>query len=278
MQGNKVGLVGAGSMAEALIRGVRTAGQPQRPIAVCNRGNAARLTELAERWQVTPCAGIPEVAAGSDIVVLAVKPRDAGEAMAVLGPCLQPGQTLVSVAAGVPLAWLESQVAPGVAVVRAMPNTSCRVGAGATALAAGTAAGPQALADATSLFAAVGTVKVVPEAELDAVTGLSGTGPAYVYLLLEAMIDAGVQAGLDRAVAHDLAVQTIVGAAKMVLETGEPPAVLRQQVTSPGGTTQAAMAVLTERGFVPAVHAAVLRATARAQEMGAEVAAQFAAR
>lgn len=277
MHGKTLGLIGAGSMAEALIRGVRTT-EANVPITVCNRRNDFRLTELAGRWQVTPCDGPAAVAAASDLVVLAVKPKDAGEAMGVLGPCLRPGQTLISVAAGVPLQWLESQVPDGVAVVRAMPNTSCRVGAGATALAAGTAADAPALAAATALFAAVGTVTVVPESVLDAVTGLSGTGPAYVYLLLEAMIGAGEQAGLDRAVAHELAVQTIVGAAKMVLETGESPTVLRQQVTSPGGTTEAAMALLDAAGFVPAVQAAVLRATARSQEMGAEVAAQFAAR
>lgn len=276
MQNRKLGLIGAGSMAEALIRGVRTAGQWQGvPIAICNRSKPARLAALAERWQVQACARIDEVAAASDIVVLAVKPKDVGEAMAVLAPCLRAGQTLISVAAGVPLKWLEAHVPDGVAVVRAMPNTSCRVGAGATALAAGQGADAEAVAAATALFAAVGTVTVVDESVLDAVTGLSGTGPAYVYLLLEAMIDAGVQAGLERAVAHDLAVQTIVGAAKMVLETGEAPAVLREQVTSPGGTTQAAMKVLDERGFVPAVHAAVLRATARSQEMGAAVTAAF---
>lgn len=279
MHGRKFGIIGAGSMAEALIRGVRTADTGQTAsIAVCNRQNHARLAALAEQWQVEPCAGPEQVAAVSDVIVLSVKPADAGDAMAVLGPCLRPGQTLVSVAAGVPLGWLDSQVADGVAVVRAMPNTSCRVGAGATALAAGKHAGPEALAAAEALFAAVGTVTIVPETELDAVTGLSGTGPAYVYLLLEAMIDAGVQAGLDRTVALDLAVQTIVGAAKMVQETGESPAVLREQVTSPGGTTMAAMTVLQERGFVPAVHAAVLRAAERSQEMGAEVAARFALR
>ena len=175
---------------------------------------------------------------------------------------------MLSVAAGVSLASLESWLVEPVAVVRAMPNVAALVGAGAAAIAAGRAAGPDDLAWAQGVLEAVGTVVTVPEAALDAVTGLSGSGPAYVFLVAEALIDAGVLVGLSRPVASQLAVQTLLGSARLLSETGDEPATLRAAVTSPGGTTAAGLRALEAGGVRHAVLEAVVAATERSRELG----------
>jgi pyrroline-5-carboxylate reductase len=196
-----------------------------------------------------------------------VKPGDAAPAAEAAG---RAGATRVlSIAAGVTTATLEAALPSGTAVVRAMPNTPALIGAGASAIAAGSAAGDADLAWAEGVLGAVGEVVRVPEAHLDAVTGLSGSGPAYVFLVAEALIDAGVLAGLPRPTSRALAVQTLLGAARLLAETGESPEVLRAQVTSPGGTTAAGLRVLEAKGVRSAVLDAVMAATERSRALGA---------
>ncbi|MFO7173503.1 MAG: pyrroline-5-carboxylate reductase [Bacillota bacterium] len=269
-----LGFLGAGAMAEALIRGVLAAGlvAPDR-IWVTNRSNRERLESLARRFGVRTTPRKAEVVAAADLLVVACKPKDVPDLLAEVGRLTRPGQVLLSVAAGVPTRRFLDEVTPGVQVVRAMPNTSCLVRESATAICGAPGTGPEALALARELLGAVGRVVEVPEDLMDAVTGLSGSGPAYVYLMVEAMEQAGVQVGLDSRVARELAVQTLLGAARMLVETGADPAVLRQQVTSPGGTTMAGLQVLREMGFAEALARAVARAAERSRELGALVAA-----
>jgi pyrroline-5-carboxylate reductase len=198
--------------------------------------------------------------------VIAVKPADVetvGRALAEVGI----GRVL-SIAAGVTLASLESWLGGSVAVIRAMPNTPALVGSGASAIAGGRHAAEDDVAWAREILEAVGTVVTVPEAALDAVTGLSGSGPAYVFLLAEALIDAGVLVGLPRPVARDLTVQTLLGSARLLVDTGDEPATLRAAVTSPGGTTAAGLRALEAAGVRNAVLDAVAAATARSRELG----------
>ena len=205
----------------------------------------------------------------ADVVILVVKPQDMRAMLAEIAPYASRRHLIVSVAAGISLDVIE-QVLDGVPAIRTMPNTSTAVNASATALCAGRWADAEHLAVARRLFEAVGRVAVVPEPLFDAVTGLSGSGPAYVYLLAEVMVEAGVRAGLDPDVARDLVTQTVLGAGKMLSESGTQPAVLRARVTSPNGTTMAAMRVLEARGFADAMHEAIAHATARSRELRGE--------
>jgi pyrroline-5-carboxylate reductase len=205
--------------------------------------------------------------ADADVVVVAVKPGDVLAALEACATSLPEGALVLSIAAGVPLATIEGVVGTR-PVVRAMPNTGALVGKGAAAIAAGTYAGEPDLALAERVLGAVGTVERVPEAHLDAVTGLSGSGPAYVFLLAEALTEAGVLVGLPRPTADALVRQTLLGAATLLAETGEAPEALRAAVTSPGGTTAAGLQALETHGFRAAVLDAVEAATARSRELG----------
>lgn len=268
LEGIKLAFIGAGSMAEALISGLINSGTAEPgQVWVTNRRQTPRLTELAARWQVRTSTDKEETLTGAGVVVLAVKPQDAVQALTEAAPHLKAGQLVISVLAGIPIAFIQGFLAPGVGVVRTMPNTSCLVGESATALSLGPGVTPRQAALAETIFASVGKVVTVAETAIDAVTGLSGSGPAYVYLMIEALTVAGVQVGLDPAVAGVLAGQTVFGAAKMVLETGEDPEVLRRRVMSPGGTTVEGLKALEEKEFVPAVVEAVARATRRAGEL-----------
>lgn len=264
-----VGFLGAGSMAEALIRGLLAAGSasPDR-IWVTNRSNRERLDRLARRLGVRTTADKAEVVDRAGLLVVACKPKDVAGLLAEVGSRTRPGQIVLSVAAGVNTTALATQTTPGVQVVRAMPNTSSLVRESATALAAGPGATAEAMALCRVLLGAVGKVVEVPESLLDAVTGLSGSGPAYVYAMVEAMVEAGVVAGLPEEVSQQLAIQTVVGAGRMLAETREDPAALRQKVTSPGGTTMAGLQVLSDHGFHQAIVRAVSRAAERSRELG----------
>lgn len=257
-------------MGEALAAGLAHGPAPDgRPPVVVVETVAQRREELA-------AAGVTVVASPGEALaamsgpcagaVIAVKPNDVEAALAALAG-LGVGRVL-SIAAGVTLENLERWAGPGVAVLRAMPNTPALVGCGASALAAGRAAGPEDLAWAEAVLGSVGTVTVVAEAALDAVTGLSGSGPAYVFLIAEALIDAGVLVGLPRATARDLAVQTLLGSARLLVETGDEPSALRAAVTSPGGTTAAGLRALERAGVRSAILDAVSAATERARQLG----------
>ncbi len=257
-------VIGGGRMGEALVGGLVTSGWGRAEEITVVEVDPARRDELA--------AAHPGLVVGADLVpadgvLVAVKPGDVPDAAAAAG---EAGvERLLSVAAGVTTTTLEAALPPGTPVVRAMPNTPALVGAGASAIAAGASAGADDLDWAAGILGSVGTVVRVPEAQLDVVTGLSGSGPAYVFLLAEALIDAGVRNGLPHPASHALAVQTLRGAAALLTETGEDPATLRAQVTSPGGTTAAGLRALESAGVRAAVLDAVTAATERARELGA---------
>ena len=256
-------LVGGGKMGEALLGGLFRAGIADAAETAVAEVAGPRRDALAGQFPGLTVVAEPIHAAAA---VIAVKPNDVRGACEALARC-GVGRVL-SIAAGIRLAQLEEWLASGTPVVRAMPNTPALVGAGAAAIAGGTAAGEDDLAWAEILLGAVGVVSRVPEKLLDAVTGLSGSGPAYVFLVAEALIDAGVLAGLPRDVSQKLAVQTILGAGLLLAHGDETPEGLRAAVTSPGGTTAAGLAALEARAVRSAFTEAVLAATERSRELG----------
>lgn len=255
-------------MAEALVRGLlESRATDVRSIRVCDPVEARRR-HLATSYGVATAEDNASVAGWAEVIVLAVKPSVVVPAVRSLAPFLGTDVLVVSIAAGVPIATIEAELPAGRHVIRAMPNTAALVREGATAITKGTAATDSDVDVASALFEVVGRAVVVPEKLLDAVTGLSGSGPAYVMLVIEALADGGVRAGLPRDVAELLAAQTVYGAAKLQLETGEHPAVLKDRVTSPGGTTIAGLRELEARGVRGALIDAVYAATKRSEELG----------
>lgn len=269
-----IGFVGAGNMAGALVGGllgrqVASAGQ----LVATNRSSDERLFGLRDRYGIAVTRSKAELAETARVLILAVKPKDMAEALGELAPLVRADHLVISVAAGIPLRSIEAAL-PDAAVVRAMPNTSAAVQESATAIAVGRHARDGEVQTAEAIFRAVGDVIAVDEELLDVVTALSGSGPAYVYRLIEAMIQAGTSHGLEAPLARRLAVQTLVGAARMLSTSAEDPGALRERVTSPGGTTMAALRALEDGGFTAAVHEAVGRAAHRAREMAAELTAE----
>lgn len=263
MQRAKLVILGGGRMGEALARGLLASGWADTTELVVVEPRVRRHAELTGAVPGLRVVSEPVPAAGA---VVAVKPADAEDAcrsIAALGVA-----RCVSIAAGVKLADLQEWLGPGVAVLRAMPNTPALVGASATAISAGPGAAEEDLGWAQQVLGAVGSVVVLPEPSLDAVTGLSGSGPAYVFLVAEALIDAGVSVGLSREVSTALVVQTLLGSARLMAESGDSPGVLRAAVTSPGGTTAAGLRALEAAAVRAALSAAVEAATARSAELG----------
>ena len=273
LQDRRIAFIGAGNMASALVHGLLSSGVAARERIVATDVRAEALAELHEKHGIATTPSNATAASASDLLVLCVKPQVLPAVLAELRGQLTAQALVVSIAAGVPTVVIERGLGPGVRVVRAMPNTPALVLAGATAIAKGSAATAADLALARALFASVGVVEEVEEPLLDAVTGLSGSGPAYVFLLVEALTEAGTKVGLSASTAAALAAQTVYGAAKLLHESGETPEALRRKVTSPGGTTQAGLERLAERGFSDVLRDAVERATARAKELGAAAAA-----
>jgi pyrroline-5-carboxylate reductase len=263
-----IGFIGAGNMAGALIRGLVRGGHVPADRITASGPRRERLDELVRSYGIAATQDNREVARGSGLVVLSVKPQILDKVLAEVGDQLRPGTLVVSIAAGVDTEAIESAVAEGVRVVRAMPNTPALVGAGATAIAPGKHASADDLATAKALFDAVGITVVLDETHLDAVTGLSGSGPAYIFLILEALSDAGVKVGLSRRNAQLLAAQTVMGSAKMLLETDEHVGRLKDMVTSPGGTAIAGLHTLEQGGLRTTLINAVETATKRAKELG----------
>lgn len=256
-------VVGGGRMGEALVGGLIGAGRDAASIAVVEPSGSRRDELAATFGGLRVLAELPDERIAEAVV--AVKPDVVASVCGALGRA--GAERILSIAAGVRLGAMEAELPDGVAVVRAMPNTPALVGLGAAAIAGGTAAGEVDMTWAESILGAIGLVVRVTEAHLDAVTGLSGSGPAYVFLVAEALIDAGVEQGLGRQVSTDLAIQTLRGAAEM-LATGTPPAELRAAVTSPGGTTAAGLRALEDSAMRAAFAAAVAAATRRSRELG----------
>jgi pyrroline-5-carboxylate reductase len=270
----RIAFIGAGNMAGALVQGLIAARACSPGQLVASDARPEASAELARKHGIASAPDNPAAARGADVLVLCVKPQVLPAVLAELAPNVGPGTLAVSIAAGVPLSVLERGLGAGVRAVRAMPNTPALVQAGATAIAAGTHATEADLALCETLFASVGVVERVAEPLLDAVTGLSGSGPAYVFLLVEALSAAGRAVGLPAGTAAALAAQTVYGAAKLLHESGEAPEALRRKVTSPNGTTQAGIECLEQRDFLGVVADAVRSATERAHVLGAEAAAK----
>ncbi|MGQ9511610.1 pyrroline-5-carboxylate reductase [Thermodesulfitimonas sp.] len=267
LSGLKIGLIGGGAMGGALAAGLVSSGRVPPATILVSDVAPERLRRLEEELKISTLQDNRLLAQEADIVLLAVKPDIVPPVLREIGSLLRPSQTLISIAAGVTLSFLEQNIPQPVPVVRVMPNTPCLVGEGASAYALGRNAGPRDAARAGAIFSAVGRAVQVREELLDSVTGLSGSGPAYVYLLIEALADGGVRMGLPRDVALVLAAQTVLGAARMVLTQGVHPAELKDRVVTPGGTTAAGLLVLEERGVRAALIRAVEAAALRSREL-----------
>lgn len=251
-------IIGAGVMGETLLAGVLRSGRAAAEVTVVEK-RPARAAELAERYGVSVVDGLDQ-AADADTIALVVKPQDIATVLGEIGPRLRPGQLVISLAAGITTKAMERDVPEGVAVIRVMPNTPALVGAGMSAISPGRWCEESHLAETEALLSSTGRVIRVPESQQDAVTAVSGSGPAYVFLVVESMVEAGVHLGLTREIATELAVQTVLGAATMLSETGDHPTLLRERVTSPGGTTAAALRQLEDHKLRAAFTAAMFAA------------------
>ncbi|GAB3362387.1 MULTISPECIES: pyrroline-5-carboxylate reductase [Amycolatopsis] len=266
----KIALLGVGQLGEALLAGLLAAGRrPQDLTAVVRSPD--RAAELTERYGVR-VADAARAAASAQIVVIAVKPPDVAEILQTIGGELKPDATVVSLCAGVPTAWLEAQLPAGAAVVRAMPNTPMAIGEAISAISPGRYAADARLAEVECLLAPVGKVVRVAEEQQDAVTALSGSGPAYFHYLVEAMIDAGVLLGLPRAASRQLAVQSMLGSAELLRARRDHPALARDQVTSPGGATTRAVQELDRHRVRASFMAAIEAASDRSRTLGSRYA------
>jgi pyrroline-5-carboxylate reductase len=265
----RIGFLGAGKMATALAKGFIQAGLvPCEGVIASDPFEPARGGFAKETGGATATALNPEVLKLASVLVLAVKPQQVAEVLGEIRPHFTEKHLLISIAAGVTLAKLEAGLGSGARLIRVMPNTPALVGASATAFALGKSAREEDGRLAQRLFSAVGAAFQVKEALLDAVTGLSGSGPAYAYLIIEALSDGGVAAGLPREVATKLAAQTLLGSARMVLETGLHPGALKDMVTSPGGTTIEGLHELEKAGLRGALISAVRAATEKSRQLG----------
>lgn len=262
-----IGIIGAGKMGGALIEGILRAKLVSPRDIIVSDTDRKRLQTLKERFGLETTSRNKK-AAEAETVIMAVKPQVVGEVIDDIAGILKSSTLLISIAAGISIGFIEKRLGKEGRIIRAMPNTPAMIGEGVTALAAGKKATEEDMNRAKGIFEAVGKVVVVKEELMDAVTGLSGSGPAYVFTIIEALADGGVQMGLDRATARLLAAQTVLGAAKLVLTSDLHPAELRDMVTSPGGTTIAGLRALEEGKIRAALMAAVEQATRRSHTLG----------
>lgn len=267
LQDKKIGFIGGGNMAEAIIRGLLFGGVSPAAITVSEPA-PDRRDSLQKSHGIGVVVDNAEAVAASDILILAVKPQAAEAVFKGIAGKASAGKLFISIMAGVTTRTLEEALGNGARVVRVMPNTPALVLEAASALSGGKNAGKDDIETARRLFDLIGKTYVLEEKLMDVVTGLSGSGPAYVFMFIEALSDAGVKNGLSRDIATHLAAQTVLGAARMVMETGEHPALLREKVTSPAGTTIAGLHVLETGGLRGTVINAVDAATARSRELG----------
>ena len=263
-----IAVLGVGKLGEALLSGLLRSGLPASSLLAAER-HQGRAAEIAERYGVaTPSP--EEAVAVADVVLLVVKPQDMRTLLGEVATHLRPGALVVSMAAGITSSLVEELLPEGTPVVRVMTNTPVFVDEAMSAISPGSHAGAEHLQVVEDLLSPVGKVVRVPESQQDAVTALSGSGPAYFFFLVEAMIDAGILLGLPRAVAAELIVQTAVGSARMLRESGEHPVLLREAVTSPGGTTISAIRTMEDRGVRAAMLAAIEAARDRSRELAAD--------
>lgn len=266
----RVAVLGGGVMGEAIISAVLRSGVDVDDLDV-SEPSAARATEISERYGVRAADGNAKVASRADVVVVALKPKDIAAVLEEISPRLREGAVLVTVAAGLPISFYEARLPARTPVVRVMPNTPAVIGQGAGALSPGTSATAEHLSVVEELLAATGLLVRVAEKDLDAVTAISGSGPAYVFYLVDALAEAGVLLGLTRAQSLELATATFRGASALLEESGEHPVVLRERVSSPGGTTVAGLRELDAHGVRAAVLAAAEAARDRSRELADEL-------
>lgn len=262
-----IGFIGGGNMAEAILKGLLAGGGLKASSIMVAEPLAQRREFLVSKYAVAATENGREVVSRADIVILAIKPQMAPNVLSNLAPAITADKLVISIMAGIPTTFIEEKLSCELRVVRVMPNTAALIQAAATAICPGSAASEADLQTAHEIFSRIGTVVTTSEKLMDAVTGLSGSGPGYVYSFIEALSDAGVKNGLTRDVSLQLAVQTVLGAARMVSETGEHPALLREKVTSPGGTTIAGLHTLENGRFHGLIMDAVDSATIRSREL-----------
>lgn len=263
-----VGISGGGNMGEALIAGLTQSRLLLAQEVLFFEPRPERREFLKQKYGVVPMKDNRELIKEAKIIVLAVKPQSVPEVMSEISPLANPSQLLISICAGVALDYLQSFFSFPMRMIRAMPNTPALIQKGATALAASPSAKPEDISAAEKIFGALGITVVVQESQMDAVTGLSGSGPAYIFAIIEALAAGGVKEGLPQDVALALTTQTVLGSAYMVQATGKHPAALRDQVCTPGGTTMAGLYAMEEGGFRLALMNAVIAATRRSKELG----------
>jgi len=265
----KIGVIGTGKIGEALIKGVLASGLCPSDQIFASDVDAERLSTLHTELGINTSLENAQTATSAEVIILAVKPQIISSVIKSIKPQIAGGRLVISVAAGVTIQAIEDDLPDSAHLVRVMPNIACTVGQAISATSAGTHATDADLETARTIFGSVGRVVTVPESMMDAVTGLSGSGPAFVFQMIEALADGGVHEGLPREIALKLAAQTVLGAAAMVLETGEHPGALKDMVTSPAGTTIRGIRALEENGARAAMMAAVIAATRRSRELGA---------
>lgn len=269
---NKIAFIGAGSMSEAIFSGMLKKGLIENEqIYVTNHRNQARLDFLKKCYHVQVSHDKKKIVQNADVVVLSMKPYDIGDAIKSIRPYLKPKQMIISVAAGISTDYISQLVAQDHPIIRVMPNTSASIGLSATALARGQTATQKHLAIAEQLFNTIGMTVTVEESQMDAVTAISGSGPAYIYYFIEAMEKAASDLGLDATVAKSLMIQTLIGAGEMLKVTRESPAQLRENITSPNGTTEAALNTLKAYDFQRAIIECVKSAHERSKELGKDL-------
>jgi pyrroline-5-carboxylate reductase len=267
MPDKRIAIIGGGRIGEALLSGLLSSGWRSREQIVVTSRSESRVAELRERHGVEATTSNPDAVRGAELVVIAVKPQDIDALLAEIGGLLTPEQTVLSVAAAIRTAHIEERIAAGVPVVRAMPNSPSTVHEGMAGICAGAQSGDAQLALAEEALLHLGRVVRVQESAMDAVTALSGSGPAYFALLAEAMIEAGILLGVSREISTTLVVQTMLGTAKQLRDEGMHPVELRESVTSPGGTTIAAIRELEQAGVRAAFLNAIQAAMNRAREL-----------
>ena len=268
LTGLRLAILGAGNMGEALVSGLLHAKAITPPQLVVTDPRVERLDSIRKQFGIDATTSNTEAVQNADVVLFAVKPQILDRVAAEIAKPLSSSALVISIAAGVPISAIAARLRPGTHIVRVMPNTCVIVGAGATGIAAGADASNDDIKKVRAIFEAVGVVAQVEEELLDAVTALSGSGPAYVMLIIEALSDAGVRVGLPRYHAQALAAQTVLGSAKLLIETGAHPGVLKDQVTSPGGTAIAGLHTLEQGGLRTTLINAVVAATERSKELG----------
>jgi pyrroline-5-carboxylate reductase len=267
LKNKRLAVLGAGKLGETLIKGLIEASVISPGNLIVTAGHQHRLDQVRERFGVAGTLSNREAAASADIIIVSVKPQTVAKVLEDAGEALRTDQLLISVAASVSTAYIEKHLSSAIPVIRAMPNTPSLVNKGMTGIAAGSNAGRQHLELASFIFDAVGRTVVVDEKHMDAITGLSASGPAFIYIVIESLAEAGVKVGLPRDIATELAAQTVVGAGSMVLETAEHPAKLKDMVTTPAGCTIDGILELEEGGLRVTLIKAVVKATQRAKEL-----------